>query len=31
VREAALFDAVASVGFFKHYLTGRTFRAWAKV
>ena len=31
VREAALFDAVASIGFFRNYLTGRTFRAWVKV
>ncbi|KAI8468855.1 MAG: dynein heavy chain, N-terminal region 2-domain-containing protein [Monoraphidium minutum] len=31
VREAAMFDAVASIGFFRNYLTGRTFRAWVKV
>jgi hypothetical protein len=30
VREAALFDAVSSIGFFRNYLTGRAIRAWHK-
>lgn len=31
VREKTMFDLISSIGFFKHYLTGRAFRRWHKV
>ena len=31
VREKTLFDLIASIGFFKNYITGRCFRRWHKV
>lgn len=31
VREKTLFDLISSIGFFKNYLTGRSFRKWHKV
>lgn len=31
VREKTLFDLISSIGFFKNYLTGRSFRRWHKV
>ena len=31
VREKTLFDLISSIGFFKNYLTGRSFKHWHKV